>query len=72
MKGKKEGLLLKERWSVLQSVDKADIKIRSSSIYVKGEKHSSVSNLVFHLVHAPTMSVDGNSPTNLNQEFIIL
>jgi len=59
---KKEGLLLKERWSLLQSgIDKADIKIRSSSIYFKGEKHGYVSNLVFHLLNAspPAMSVDG-------------
>ena len=33
----KEALLLKERWSLLQSgVNKADIKIKSGSIFVKG------------------------------------
>jgi len=59
-----EGLLLKERWSLLQSgVDKVDIKIRLSSIYVKGVKHGYVSNSVFHLVNTspPTMSVDEDS-----------
>ena len=63
----KEALLLKERWSLLQSgVNKADVKIRSGSIYVKGKKHGYASNLVFHLANAspPTMSVDSDSTDN--------
>ena len=63
----KEALLLKERWSLLQSgVNKADVKIRSGSIYVKGKKHGYISNSVFHLANAspPTMSVDSDSTDN--------
>jgi len=65
----KEALLLKERWSLLESgVNKADVKIRSGSIYVKGKKHGYVSNSVFHSVSAslPTMSADGDSTDNSN------
>ena len=44
----KETLLLKERWFLIQSgIDKSDIKIKSSSIYVKGKKHGYVSHSVF-------------------------
>ena len=63
----KEALILKEKWSLLQSgVNKADIKIRSGAIYVKGKKHGYVSNSVLHSVNAspPTMSVDGDSTDN--------
>ena len=39
----KEALLLKERWALIQSgVNKADIKIKSSSLYVKGTKYDYV------------------------------
>jgi len=47
----KEALLLKQRWSLMQSgIDKAVIKIKSSSIYVKNRKYSYVSNSVFNFV----------------------
>ena len=53
MNNKKEALLLKERWSLLQSgVNKADVKIGSGAIYIKGKKVGYVSNLVFHSVNA--------------------
>ena len=44
----KEALLLKQRWSLMQSgINKADIKIKSSSIYVKGKKYGYVLNSEF-------------------------
>ena len=50
----KETLLLKERWSLIQSgISKSDIKIKSSSIYVKGKKHGYVSNSAFIPVSTP-------------------
>ena len=43
---RKEALLLKERWSLIQSgVSKSDIKIKSS-LYVKGTKYGYVLNSV--------------------------
>ena len=45
----KEALLLKERWSLIQSgVNKSDIKIKSSSLYVKGIKYGYILNSVFN------------------------
>ena len=56
----KETLLLKERWSLIQSgIGKSDIKIKSSSIYVKWKimatfhiqsLHQSLLILLHHLV----------------------
>ena len=66
----KEAILLKERWSLMQSgVNKIDTKIRSGSIFVKGKKHGYVSNSV--LVHAdPSPAVVPTnipiSPSNVN------
>ena len=46
---RKEALLLKECWSLIQSgVSKSDIKIKSS-LYVKGTKYGYVLNSVFNL-----------------------
>jgi len=62
----KEAVLLKERWSLLQSgVNKADIKIKFGSIFVKGKKHGYVSNSTFCLVNAcpPTMPMEESSTT---------
>ena len=50
----KETLLLKERWSLIQSgINKSDIKIKSSLIYVKGKKHGYISNSAFIPVSTP-------------------
>ena len=47
---RKEALLLKERWLLIQSgVSRSDIKIKSSSLYVKGTKYGYVLNSVFNL-----------------------
>ena len=47
---RKEALLLKERWSLIQSgVSRSDIKIKSSSLYVKGTKYGYILNSVFNL-----------------------
>ena len=47
---RKEALLLKECWSLIQSgVSRSDIKIKSSSLYVKGTKYGYVLNSVFNL-----------------------
>ena len=44
---RKEALLLKERWSIIQSgISRSDIKIKS---YVKGTKYGYVLNSVFNL-----------------------
>ena len=40
-----ESILLKERWSLIQSgVNKKDIKIKASVLYVHGKKHAEVTN----------------------------
>lgn len=58
----KEALLLKERWLLIQSgVSKTDIKIKSSSLYVKGKKYGYVYKSVFNLSPNPstfTMDTD--------------
>ena len=46
----KEALLLKHRWSLMQSgISKTDIKIKSSSIYIKGKKYGYILNSEFQL-----------------------
>lgn len=58
---RKEALLLKERWSLIQSgINKADIKIKSSSLYVKGTKYGYVLNSVFNLTSS--FSIQQNQP----------
>ena len=40
-----ERLLMKERWSLTQSwINKKDIKIKSSILYLQGKKYAKVSN----------------------------
>ena len=61
----KEALLLKQRWSLMQSgIDKADIKIKSLAIYVKGKKYGYISNSEFNLMNdSPPISTSSqNSP----------
>ena len=48
-----ESLLLKERRSLIDSgIDRSDIKIRGSAIYVKKRKHASVINSILHPVNS--------------------
>ena len=43
-----ELLLLKKRWSLIESgVSKSDIKIKPGSLFFKGKKHGYVCNLVY-------------------------
>lgn len=59
-----ESLLLKERWSLMQSgINKTDIKIKSGSIFVKGKKHGYVSNSVFFHVNPSPAVVPTNVPS---------
>lgn len=52
-----EGMLLKERWSLIQSgVDKRQIKIKSSTLYIQGKKHAEVSNSILVKASPPTLS----------------
>ena len=61
----KETLLLKEQWALIKSgIDKVDIKIMSSSLYVKGTKHGYVLNTVFNRTSA-ILTMDTSS-TNQN------
>ena len=64
----KEALLLKERWALIKSgVDKADIKTKSSSLYVKGTKHGYVLNSVFNRTSdSPSILNIDTSSTNQN------
>ena len=63
----KETLLLKERWSLIQSgIDKSDIKIKSSSIYIKGKKHGYVSHSVFTPVSTHPSSPSSQIPQDRN------
>ena len=69
----KVALLLKERWALIKSeVNKADIKIKSSSLYVKGTKYGYVLNSVFNLTsnfsstHSAQSVTEGDSPPNLS------
>lgn len=64
-----DSLLLKERWSLIQSgVDKSDIKIKSGSLFVKGKKHGYVHNSVFCSVNVcpPVETMDATSNSNSN------
>jgi len=68
----KEVLLLKECWLLIQSgVNKTDIKIKSSSLYIKGKKYGYVYKSIFNLSpNSPptfTMNTDitkQNTPSN--------
>ena len=64
----KEALLLKEQWALIKSgVDKADIKIKSSSLYVKSTKHSYVLNSVFNRTSdSPSILTMDTNSTNQN------
>ena len=64
----KEALLLKEQWAlIISGVDKADIKIKSCSLYVKGTKHGYVLNSVFNRTsNAPSSLAMDTSSTNQN------
>ena len=60
-----ESLLLKERWSLMESgTNKSDIKIKSGSLFVKGKKHGYVRNSVYYSVNpvaATATATDSNS-----------
>ena len=64
----KEALLLKERWALIKSaVDKVDIKIKSSSLYVKGTNHGYVLNSVFNPTSgSPSILTMDTNSTNQN------
>ena len=64
----KEALLLKQQWSLMQSgINKADIKIKSSSIYVKGKKYGYVLNSEFKPIdESPSISASNPWPTSSN------
>ena len=50
-----ECLLMKERWTLIQSgVNKKDIKTKSSVLYLRGKKHAEVSNLALIRLSSPT------------------
>ena len=67
----RDSLLLAERWKLMQSgVDKKEIKIKLSTIYVKGMKHGQIVNKCFQYypssnppVHSET---DQSTDTQIN------
>lgn len=62
-----ESKLLAERWRLMQSgTDKKLIKIKKSSIYVKGKLHGSVKNSAFCLVEQPPTNSDMDLEPSLN------
>ena len=64
-----ESLLLKERRSLIDSgIDRSDIKIRGSAIYVKKQKHASVINSVLHQVNPQhsNCTVSSEDTTSVN------
>ena len=66
----KEALLLKERWSLIQSgVNKYGIKIKSSSVYVKGIKHEYVLNSVLHYTTNSAFAVPQTSEAAVPPNF---
>ena len=62
----KEALLLKHRWSLMQSgISKTDIKIKSSSIYVKGKKYGYILNSEFQLTeNSPPIASSSQTSNN--------
>ena len=64
-----ESLLLKERWSLMKSgVSKSDIKIKSGSLFIKGNKYGYVCNSVYCSVNpCPSVAtMDTYSVSNSN------
>ena len=64
-----ESLLLKKRWSLMKSgVSKSDIKIKSGSLFVKGNKYGYVCNSVYCSVNpCPSVAtMDTYSVSNSN------
>ena len=54
-----EAMLLKERWSLIQSgVNKREIKIKSSVLYLREKKHAEVSNSSLVRISPSTVSDD--------------
>ena len=57
-------LLLKERWSLIQSgIDKSDIKLKSGSLFVKGKKHGYVHNSAYCSINScPPVATMATTP----------
>ena len=59
----RDSILLKERWSLIQSgIPKNDIRIRKSHLYVKNKLHGQYKNSMFVHSISPTPSPAGISP----------
>ena len=64
-----ESILLKERWSLIQSgISKKDVKIKASVLYVYGKKHAEISNSTLVRTSSPTLltAVDTSSAETPN------
>ena len=63
-----ERLLMKERWTLIQSgVNKKDIKIKSSVLYLRGKKHAEVSNSALIRLSSPTSHSSMDTSTTEGQ-----
>ena len=71
---KSESILLKERWCLIQSgVDKKDIKIRGSSLYIKQQLHGKVQNSIFqpstNTTQPPSSTIANDKNSEENPSF---